>query len=451
MNKTLLLVSANQHTTPYPVYPLGISYIKSYLELKEPGLKIHIFDFIDKSYEEYSHYLTKIKPDFLGVSLRNIDDVNIYKQESFLTHYSNIIEYSRKYSKAILIIGGSGFSIYPELLYKTLKPDFGIFGEGEISFHQLLTALENDLDYKKIEGLLYKDDDLVIINKRSTRFKNPVLNFDASMIDFYWQNSGMMNIQTKRGCPYHCIYCTYPLIEGSKVRTLTVDEIVDTISNLFINNKIDYFFFTDSIFNISNDFNYELADKLIKKNLDISWGGYFNFSNIDYKLLDKLKKSGLKHIEFGTESLSAPMLKNYNKPFSIEDIFEVCKMCNKLEIDFAHFLILGGYGETNDTIDETFDNCKKIDHSVFFPFIGMRIYPNTKLQEIAIQENIIKKDDPLLEPVYYVSKQFDFNSLKSKAKLTGKRWIFPDEDMSAVMNKMRKKGKKGPLWEYLIT
>lgn len=449
-NKILLLVSANKHITPYPVYPLGISYLKSYLETKEPGMKIHIFDFVDKSYDDYINCLNNYKPDYIGVSLRNIDDVNIYKQESFITHYSQIIQLSKKYSNSVVIIGGSGFSIYPELLFENLGPDFGICGEGEISLHQLIKAIEKKEDYSDIEGLLYKKNGLSFINKRSTRFKNPVLNFDTDMVDFYWQNSGMLNIQTKRGCPYKCIYCTYPLIEGSIVRTLTPDEIVDTISHLKRSKNIDYFFFTDSVFNISNHFNLELADKLIQKKLDIQWGGYFNFSNIDFNLLEKLKKAGLKHIEFGTESLSAQMLKNYNKPFSLKDVFEVCNMCNKLEIDFAHFLILGGYGETNDTIDETFENCKKIDHSVFFPFIGMRIYPNTKLQEIAIKENVIKAGDPLLEPVYYVSKNMDFYSLKEKAKSSGKRWIFPDEDLSTPMLKMRQKGKKGPLWEYLI-
>jgi radical SAM superfamily enzyme YgiQ (UPF0313 family) len=261
----------------------------------------------------------------------------------------------------------------------------------------------------------------------------------------------MLNMQTKRGCPYKCIYCTYPLIEGSKVRTLDPDQIIKTLSDLYNNKKIDYVFFTDSIFNISNEFNMELAERLISADLKIRWGGYFNFVNLDLKLLQKFKLAGLNHIEFGTESLSDTILKKYGKPFTVSDILRISGFCNQMEIDYAHFLILGGYGETEKTLAETFENSKKIGKTVFFPFIGMRIYPGTLLHRIAIAENIVKEDDPLLVPEYYVSKDIDISSLKEKAKKTGRQWIFPDENLTDIMIKMRKKNKKGPLWEYLRT
>jgi radical SAM superfamily enzyme YgiQ (UPF0313 family) len=428
-SKKLILVSANRHALPYPVYPLGISYLKAHLAEKIPALEIYIFDFMTGSFDEYIRFLTLLQPDYAGISLRNIDDVNIYKQESFISHYKQIIDHTRRHCKGVIIIGGSGFSIYPKLLYETLDPDFGIYGEGEISLQQLITALENNHDYTNINGLLYKQNGQVIINKRNGYFRAPVLKFDETLIDYYWQNSGMLNIQTKRGCPYKCIYCTYPLIEGHTIRTLDPGQIVKTLSDLYFNNKMDYVFFTDSVFNISNQFNLELAERMIAA---------------------KLKQAGLRHIEFGTESLSDTMLRNYGKPFTVEDILSISGICNKLEIDFAHFLILGGYGETEQTLDETFENSKKIERSVFFPFVGMRIYPGTRLHKIALQEKVVKKEDPLLEPVYYVSKDIDLASLKGKARQSGKRWVFPDEDMSEIMLRMRKRNKKGPLWEYLI-
>ncbi len=449
-NRRLLLVSANRFAVPYPVYPLGISYIKAYLNETMPSLKIDIFDFMTGSFDDYIKLLSEIKPDYTGISLRNIDDVNIYRQESFISHYRQIIKSTRDHSSSTVIIGGSGFSIYPKLLFETLEPDFAIHGEGELSLHKLLTSIENKHDYSTIEGLLYHDQDRIVFNERKSFFNTPMLSFDNGMLDYYWQNSGMLNIQTKRGCPYNCIYCTYPLIEGSRVRTIDPDRIVNTLTELKKNSNINYVFFTDSVFNINNSFNYKLAEKLIEADLDLKWGGYFNFANIDIKLLEKLKQAGLKHIEFGTESLSDQMLLNYRKPFTVADILNISAVCNDLGIDFAHFLILGGYGETELTLNETFENCKKIDRTVFFPFIGMRIYPGTRLHEIALREKTIEPDDPLLEPVYYVSRDIDIDSLKRKALHTGKQWIFPDEDMSPAMMRMRKRNRKGPLWEYLV-
>jgi radical SAM superfamily enzyme YgiQ (UPF0313 family) len=449
-SKKLILVSANRHKEPYPVYPLGISCLKSYLNLQMPYLEIFIFDFMTGSNEEYIQHLKEIKPDYVGISLRNIDDVNIYKQESFITQYKQIIDDTRKFSGSVIIIGGAGFSIYPALLFETLKPDFGIYGEGEISLYKLMNALGKGQNFNNIDGLLYLHLGNVVVNKRNSYFHSPVLSLDDNLTDYYWKNSGMLNIQTKRGCPYDCIYCTYPLIEGHKVRTLDPDLIVKTLSDLYFTKKIDYVFFTDSIFNISNEFNLALAEKLISANLKIRWGGYFNFANLDRYLLEKFKQAGLRHIEFGTESLSDTILKKYGKPFTVADILRISELCNQLEIDYAHFLILGGYSESNHTLDETFENSKKIKNTVFFPFVGMRIYPGTRLHKIAIKEKVVKKDNPLLEPVYYVSKDIDLLSLKVKAKQTGKQWIFPDENRTDIMIRMRQKNIKGPLWEYLV-
>jgi radical SAM superfamily enzyme YgiQ (UPF0313 family) len=449
-SKRMILASANRHKDPYPVYPLGISYLSSYLAREMPDLEMHIFDFMTGSYEEYIQLLKAIRPDYTGISFRNIDDVNIYKKESFINHYKQIISNTRENSKAVIIIGGSGFSIYPRLLFETLEPDFGIYGEGETSLHQLITTLEKREDHRSIDGLVYKREGVIIANKRGSYFKTPVLTFDDTLTDYYWQHSGMLNIQARRGCPYNCIYCTYPLIEGHEVRTLNPDQVVKTLSDLYKYKKIDYVFFTDSIFNISNEFNYELADKILAAGLNIRWGGYFNFANIDRRLLERLKQAGLRHIEFGTDSISDTLLKRYGKPFYVDDILRISDFCTDLDIDFAHFLILGGYGETEETLNETFENSKKITRSVFFPFIGMRIYPGTKLHEIAIREKVVKEDDPILEPVYYVSKEIDLESLKPKAKLTGKAWIFPDDNLGDVMIRMRQRNKKGPLWEYLV-
>ncbi|MFH0866737.1 MAG: lipid biosynthesis B12-binding/radical SAM protein [Bacteroidota bacterium] len=448
--KKLLLVSANQMKVPYPVYPLGISYLTTFLRNRLTDFEIRVFDFMDKDYEAYIKLLNEFRPDYTGVSLRNIDDVNIYIQESFINHYKTIIEKTRENTSGKIIIGGAGFSIFPELLFKTLNPDFGIYGEGEERMLELITALENNSDYSQIKSLVFKKDDKIIFNKKQQSLQKLDLHFESGLLDYYWLHSGMLNIQTKRGCPYNCIYCTYPVIEGRNVRTLDIDSIVDTLHDLSVNKKIDYIFFTDSIFNVDNNFNHELCEKLIRKNINIKWGAYFNFCNLDEKILELFKIAGLRHIEFGTESLSDAMLKNYRKPFTVNDIIDISKICVKLEIDFAHFLILGGYGEIEDTLDETFENSKKIERTVFFPFIGMRIYPGTELYDIALRENKISKTDDLLVPKYYISDKINIDTLKEKAAKTGRPWVFPDYDFSVIMNKMRMKNKKGPLWEYQI-
>ena len=441
----LLLVSANLCTVPSPVYPLGISYLKNYLKERSPEYDIQLFDFIVNSHADFAEHLQKYKPDYVGISLRNIDDVNMYRQESFFKHYSAIIETARKFSRSTIIIGGPGYSIYPRFLFDYLKPDFAIYGEGEESLCGLLNALENKTDYAAIDGLVYGKNNETQVNEKKYYCSDPQICFDTELLDFYWKQGGMLNIQTKRGCPYQCIYCTYPLIEGSTVRTFDAGTVADILADLYFNKKIDYVFFADSVFNSSTAYTLDLAQRIISKKMNLKWGGYFNFVNLDETLLRVLRQAGLMHIEFGTDSLSDATLKNYGKPFTVADVLEASKICTRLKIDCAHFLILGGHGETEDTLHETFENSKKIERTVFFPFVGMRIYPGTKLHALAVHENKTTKDDNLIEPTYYLSDNVDPALLKEKAKKTGRPWIFPDEDMTGLMQRLRSRGKKGPL------
>jgi hypothetical protein len=133
----------------------------------------------------------------------------------------------------------------------------------------------------------------------------------------------------------------------------------------------------------------------------------------------------------------------------MKDVFEKSEFCNDLCIFFSHFMILGGYGETNETLKETFENSKRIENSVFFPYTGMRIYPNTELHQIAIAEGKIDKDNKLLKPEYYISDEVDLSNIKEMGKATGMKWIFPDDEKSNFIEVLRARKRRGPLWEYL--
>ncbi len=444
MNKRkLLLVSANQYAVPYPVYPIGLSYLHSYLSSRLPNFEIHIFDFNFHTLESFRDFLLSYQPDYTGISFRNIDDVDSTHRTWFLQGYKEIVGIVKNTVNTRIIIGGSAFSIFPKELFEYFQPEFGIYGEGEESLFHLLDCLEKKQDPSNIQGLVYRNAGGIQMNPRNHFLRQLDLSFDNDLLDFYWGKSGMLNIQTKRGCPHKCIYCTYPIIEGSKVRTLNADKIVETLSELYFLKDIHYVFFTDSVFNISDSFNIELAEKILKKGLKIKWGAYFSPHGLDKQTLKLYADAGLTHIEFGTESLSDTTLKNYGKHFTVQEVVDVSDLCNELYIYFSHFLILCGYGETEETINEGFENSKRFNNTVFFPYIGMRIYPGTRLQEYAIRDGVIRADDDLLEPAYYLAKGINYKTLKERADKTGRRLVLPDEDVVKEKNKLGARKRKG--------
>jgi radical SAM superfamily enzyme YgiQ (UPF0313 family) len=448
--RKILLISANAFTTPYPVYPLGISYLITYLEKRLPDYCFSFFDFNTQSINDLTEKLKSNKFDIVGISLRNIDDINIFEKNSFIGWYKTIFQIVRENTNAIIVAGGPGFSIFPELLFETLQPDFGIKGEGEEALFQLIKSIGGNLDHENIEGLVYRTSSgKVTVNPKTSFLKSLELSFDRELVDFYWNKSGMLNIQTKRGCPYNCIYCSYPVIEGRNVRTLDADFIVDTLKDLYFNLGVNYVFFTDSVFNISNSYNIELAKKIIESGVKVEWGAYFSPHNLTRELLTLFKKAGLTHIEFGTESFSDQQLMNYRKHFRFNEVLEISNISSDLGIFFAHFLILGGYGETEQSLDDTFENSKKMPRSVNFPYIGMRIYPNTELFNIAMAEGKISGVKDLLDPVYYISDSINIDTIKERALATEKKWIFADFENEDLINKFRSHKRRGPLWEFL--
>jgi radical SAM superfamily enzyme YgiQ (UPF0313 family) len=380
--------------------------------------------------------------------LRNCDDINFYAKNCFVGHYVNICDISRQKSKAKLIVGGPCVSIFPEEILKLLNVDYAIVGEGEKSFTELIYKIESHEKIDAIEGLVFKKEAQIIVNPRHHFIDESKIKFDEKLAQYYFNEGGMLNIQTKRGCPYQCIYCSYPVIDGKTVRTLDPASVVESMKLLFFEQKIDYLFFTDSVFNICEEYNIELAHRIIESNVKINWGAYFSPNNFTKENMKLYQRAGLTHIEFGTDSLSDTQLSNYKKHFTFDDIKNASDICYDLSIFYAHFLILGGIGETEQTLNETFENSKKLQHTVFFPFVGMRIYPKTELYDIAIKEGVISKED-VLKPVYYVSKNCNLESLAERATATGQKWIFPDQEKSPLVDLFRAKKKRGPLWEYL--
>jgi len=451
MKKKIALISANFYKIPYPVYPLGISYLSSYLSATLPdGYEVKMYDCIHEDKVAFADFLGD---DFLiiGLSIRNFDDsANVYEKNSFISTYQEIMNIIRTHTDCPVVIGGSGFSVFPELMFNVLNPDFGIQGEGEEALRRLVLALSDGHEPFDIDGLVYRHPDGTIHkNGHKSYISAPVLHVENRWVDYYWKEGGMLNIQTKRGCPYRCIYCSYPLVDGRQVRTLDARMVVKNIEELYLMNGVSYLFFTDSVFNIHKDYNEELAHRLIESKAKIRWGAYFSPSNMTFDEWKLYQQSGLTHVEFGTDSLSDSQLERFQKQFRFSDVKQQSDHCGNLGIFYAHYLILCAYGETEETLNETFERSKALGFTIYFPYIGMRIYPDTELCNHAIDEGLIRSSDELINPVRYLSKAIDVNTIRERALATGQRWVFPDDPHSPMVDVLRKRGRKGLLWEYL--
>ncbi len=447
----VLLVSANKLTSPYPVYPIGLDYL---CQAITPNHQVEIADLnLFKDNWTIKTVIDDYNPDIIGLSIRNIDNTDITDPKSFIGQYLELTNVIRKFSKAPLVLGGSGFTIFAEELMNILKADYGIVGEGE-RLSLLLDALEkNSDDLSGIPGLMINGSKKAIPDPWNNSFRSR-FKTDSGHLNYYLKKGGMLNIQTKRGCLFKCIYCTYPHIEGKKLRLGRPQEIAQTVVR-FQKAGAKYFFVTDSAFNVDYSHGIQVAEAFKKAGVSIPWGAFFAPTSppVDYYKI--LADSGLTHVEFGTESLCNRVLINYRKPFKVADVFQAHKRATDAGLYVAHYFLLGGPGENFDSVMETLSGIDKLNKTVLFLFCGMRIYPHTALYEIAVKEGLVKRSQSLLKPAFYKSSAIDMEAVVELVrKKAGSRpnWIIGagGEKTSQTLSEMYDRGFSGPLWELLV-
>ena len=88
--------------------------------------------------------LKEFAPGFVGISLRNIDNVDSFSAEKgwYLAEIRTLTEKIRQKTTAPIILGGPGFSILPEEILDYLAADYGVVGEGERTICDLIKKLE---------------------------------------------------------------------------------------------------------------------------------------------------------------------------------------------------------------------------------------------------------------------------------------------------------------------
>ncbi|RUM46516.1 MAG: B12-binding domain-containing radical SAM protein [Desulfocapsa sp.] len=443
----ILLISPNTHRIPYPVYPIGLDYVAGALG-ETHQVKIADLNIVER--DALARQVIDFSPDIIGLSLRNVDNTEIGNPLFFIEKQKELVCWLRSTSKAVIVCGGAGFTILAREIFDKIQPDYGIVGEGE-RFGQLVDALENDLPVSDIPGLITADHSKSPLPWAGEQTRSLAANEHTQ---FYVDHGGMLNLQSKRGCSFRCIYCPYPYIEGNKHRRVDAEIVAKTALNLQ-NRGAGYFFITDSAFNSDIVHSLQVAEAFREHGVTIPWGGFFAPVKLPDSYFTTLKDCGLSHVEFGTESLSDTMLKNYQKPFRVKDVFTAHQQAMAAGIHVAHYFLLGGPGESEQTLCETLDKVEKLQKAVYFFFTGMRIYPHTKLFDIAMEEGKINKETNLLEPYYYTSDAITPDAIERRvAARAAERinWVVESggKTSAETVSRMHSRGFTGPLWEYLV-
>ncbi len=451
----VLLVSVNTVQEPFPVYPLGLDYVAGAISTRH---EVRCLDLNclgeDQALEQA---VVAWDPEIVGLSLRNVDNTDSRDPRSFMEEYRELALRVRRCTGAPIVLGGSGFTLFPDEAMALLEADYGVVGEGE-RLEPLLEALASGRDPAGVPG--------VITARRQGGGGPPAAplpwprsvrrRFDpgAEHLAFYLRNGGMLNLQTKRGCPFRCVYCTYPRIEGRRLRRVPAADVAATALRLQ-EAGARYLFITDSAFNADVRHSLAVARAFRKQGLTIPWGAFFAPIDLPADYFETMAACGLKHVEFGTESLTDSVLEAYGKPFRRRQVTSAHRAAVSAGLHVAHYFLFGGPGETEETLADSLAQIERLEKTVLFLFCGMRIYPHTGLHELAVREGQIAPDASIVDPVFYQPPGMSLPAIARRVTEHARgreNWVEASggEAVTRTLHRMHQRGRSGPLWEHLV-
>ncbi|MCX6268436.1 MAG: radical SAM protein [Bacteroidetes bacterium] len=424
--KKVLLVNTNIEKAPYPVPPLGLCMLA---RACGDEYEVKVYDGVFAEGAGLVALVEQFNPDFIGFSIRNIDDVVMDREVFYMDEIlEKFIHPVKAVTNVPVLLGGSGFSIFPVDLMKMTGADYGIVGEAEEILPVLLYSIINHLDTDEIPNLITAKK-LTVQKKSGFKFLKPASGRFSDIdrwIDFNpYSAKGVYSIQTKRGCSHGCIYCTYPLIEGRLFRPRKPSDIADEIENAHQRLGHITFEFVDSTFNDPKGHAESICREIIRRKIKVRLRTMgINPRHTSEELFELMLKAGFVQIDATPDSASPRLLGSLCKGFNLAEIQKMALMIRKFNMPTMWFFLFGGPGEDSSTFHETLDFIDAFINPADLVYMnaGLRIYPDTPLYKIAVEEGRISAGQSVFRPpLYYYSGKIsktELDGLIREASLT---------------------------------
>lgn len=424
----VLFISANREKINMPVVPMGMGCVAE--AVRRSGHEVKLVDLMSRKdfHLLLRDSIEQFFPDVIAVSVRNVDDQNMTDPKFLLKQAKETVDECRKISDALIVLGGAGYSIFPDAALAYIGADMGIQGEGEIAFPLLLERLALRKDLSGLPGLFLPGKGKQ--GKRSFVRNMDALSFPA--VDLFEINNAedrdfLLPFQTRRGCPLGCSYCSTASIEGKRLRFRSAGQVVYELG-LWRKAGFSRFFFVDNTFNLPPTYAITLCRKIFQASLDISWRCILYPGAVSEDLVREMATAGCREVSLGFESGCQKILDGLNKHFKIHDVERTAGMLSDYGIRQTGFLLLGGPGETKQTVEESLKFVASLPLDALKITMGIRIYPETKLSKLAAKEGRVASEKDLLHPCFYLRDELSVWLTKTlrQWQATAKFTVFMD-------------------------
>jgi radical SAM superfamily enzyme YgiQ (UPF0313 family) len=361
---------------PYP--PLGILYLAAYLEQKAIATDVIDSTFID--FEKHLDLIKKYSPDFIGIYTNLMTKINVVRLISALKYEPNL-------SHTKIILGG------PEVKFNSNNfhangAEYIVKGEGEETFHELISTLWAGKNISDIKGLSYIKNGAVIENED----RNKLLDMDSLPfparekinLQLYFKawkekhGASTISVSTMRGCPYTCKWCSRA-VYGKSYRRKNAKLVVDELQKIQTQFNFDTIWFVDDVFTVSHKWLSEFTTEIISRNVKIKYECITRADRMNTDVIQLLKQSGCYRVWIGAESGSQKIIDLMDRRVDVNQVRDMIIETRKNGIEAGTFIMLGYPQEKEEDIIETLNHLKISNPDYFtittaYPIKGTELY-----------------------------------------------------------------------------
>lgn len=356
--------------------------------LKEQGHDIIVKNFSFTDWSEIREFIEREKPDIVGSTMYTFNRFEVFKLADLVKR----IDYNTKF-----VIGGEFPTVLAEkVLNYSQDIDVIVTYEGEETMVEIVSALKTPSleKLKNIKGIVFRENNDCLFGESKneniiyTGQRSPIKDLDTlPLASKYFK---YCNIMTARGCPGQCTFCSTPSYWGSNVRLRSVKSMVDEIELLY-KKGVKELVISDDTFTFDKQRVIDFCKELIKRNIKIAWDCRSRVNFVDKERLEWMKKAGCYKIGYGIESGSDTVLKNFKKNITKEQILKAGKLTREVGLYMYLFLIIGGPGETDETIRETLEVINELKPQQILTCF-LHTYPGTELYKQCQEQGILTDD-----------------------------------------------------------
>jgi radical SAM superfamily enzyme YgiQ (UPF0313 family) len=375
----------------YVTPSLGIAYVASYLITR--GVvsddELHIVDSLDEALD--------FRPEIVGIS----------SVSQTLGEARRFARDCKNATPCVTVLGGHHISSIPAKLPEEF--DFGVIGEGEQTFAELVSCLSEqtipDQSLSQIRGLCYRSGGTVKLTPKRELFPD----IDLLPIPLrHRQYSDSFPIMTSRGCPYQCTYCASHKFWGDTVRLRSAESVVEEIEYGMEWYQPTEIYFLDDLWIAHKKRFHKIVDMLCARRIPdkVQFMGFCRSNLVYEEEILLLKKINYSILRFGGETGSEHLLQRLKgKNISLQDHQRVIDLCARHSLPCSASFMFGVPGETREDLERTVEflhrNKGKLEISGFYL---LNPIPGTPIWEELVAKGAV--DDSLPFERY----QIDFNN-----------------------------------------